>query len=85
MAFWKVEGPDGQAHSPNGDLSSSQRLLPNHPCKTGPNVRLRESWPNYLERMNPAVGANLKPIEFVGEPSESEDELYTPNFSFSRY
>ncbi len=66
MAFWKIEGPDGQALSPS-HYDPKYRLLPNHPCKDPQNCsRLLENWPNYLERMNPPSNLALKPIEFSG-------------------
>lgn len=69
QALWRVEGFDGQTHSPShydscgtdavgsGGPSGSaiRRLLPQHPYKLrGGGSRLIEKWPDYLERLNPS-------------------------------
>ena len=76
IAFWRLEGTDGQIISSNinpNNLDASifannvyRRLLPNHPCKAGA-LRLLENWPDYLERLLPSANTLIsKTLEMGG-------------------
>ena len=75
IAFWRLEGTDGQIISSNvnQNLDASiftnnvyRRLLPNHPCKAGA-LRLLENWPDYLERLLPSANTLIsKTLEMGG-------------------